>query len=589
VQAGRGRGEDRIGSKVHVRAANPSSPAAGRCVEAGARASAPDRCSDRTPTPTLPLSGGGTQGRERVANPRHNHLGLVAQVNASVIPAVCAALLLALVALAGGCATVLPPAPSPAIVAADDSLAARCARAFAALDEAVARAGVADAETARVGGFPYLRVNRLLASFRDEVGSDAAIREWIGYMQRLGREGWLVEIANLPPKDTEALLATLGEQGFGELPPTAFIEGCGNALRDGPDATPARREALRAAAVVPDDYDEWKRVVGAYPATRIPFAAGVRRWQDGTRAVFAQPLTALPVKGELKRYTVAGDTVGRERTRDVIAAARAASALGLPDASALAPLFATYAPVFEIDAASDADRVGRPAHGANGPAVDVSRPAIFTRVAYTRYDGRVHPQLVYAVWFPERPPSGPFDPLAGKLDAVIWRVTLDDSGEPLAFDTIHGCGCYHLWFPTPRARPLPLRDSLDEQAFVPASLPRVRAGERVVMRIAAGTHYVENVRVVPDERSDALRLPPADDDALRRLPLAAGGTRSLFGPDGIVPGTERGERWFFWPMGVREPGAMRQWGRHATAFVGRQHFDDADLFARYFVIESPSP
>jgi hypothetical protein len=42
-------------------------------------------------------------------------------------------------------------------------------------------------------------------------------------------------------------------------------------------------------------------------------------------------------------------------------------------------------------------------------------------------------------------------------------------------------------------------------------------------------------------------------------------------------------------MGVREPGAMRQWGRHATAFVGRQHFDDADLFARYFVIESPSP
>ena len=35
-------------------------------------------------------------------------------------------------------------------------------------------------------------------------------------------------------------------------------------------------------------------------------------------------------------------------------------------------------------------------------------------------------------------------------------------------------------------------------------------------------------------------------------------------------------------MGVPEPGAMRQWGRHATAFVGRRHFDDPDLLERYF-------
>jgi len=29
-----------------------------------------------------------------------------------------------------------------------------------------------------------------------------------------------------------------------------------------------------------------------------------------------------------------------------------------------------------------------------------------------------------------------------------------------------------------------------------------------------------------------------------------------------------------WPMGVASAGAMRQWGRHATAFIGRRHFDD---------------
>jgi len=38
----------------------------------------------------------------------------------------------------------------------------------------------------------------------------------------------------------------------------------------------------------------------------------------------------------------------------------------------------------------------------------------------------------------------------------------------------------------------------------------------------------------------------------------------------------------FWPMGIDSPGAMRQWGRQPTAFVGRRHFDDADLLERRF-------
>ena len=29
---------------------------------------------------------------------------------------------------------------------------------------------------------------------------------------------------------------------------------------------------------------------------------------------------------------------------------------------------------------------------------------------------------------------------------------------------------------------------------------------------------------------------------------------------------------------------MRQWGKHATAFVGERHFDDADLLERRFVL-----
>ena len=33
---------------------------------------------------------------------------------------------------------------------------------------------------------------------------------------------------------------------------------------------------------------------------------------------------------------------------------------------------------------------------------------------------------------------------------------------------------------------------------------------------------------------------------------------------------------------------MRQWGRQPTAFVGRRHFDDADLIERRFEWREPA-
>jgi hypothetical protein len=38
-------------------------------------------------------------------------------------------------------------------------------------------------------------------------------------------------------------------------------------------------------------------------------------------------------------------------------------------------------------------------------------------------------------------------------------------------------------------------------------------------------------------------------------------------------------------MGIPSPGAMRQWGHHATAFVGRRYFDDPHLFEKTFDVK----
>jgi hypothetical protein len=244
-------------------------------------------------------------------------------------------------------------------------------------------------------------------------------------------------------------------------------------------------------------------------------------------------------------------------------------------------LFATYAPVFEIETSGDFDRIGRlfwPSAAA--PQVDISQAVVYRRLGYTRYAGRTLLQLVYIAWFPERPRDGYFDVLGGHLDGVVWRVTLAPDGEPVLFDSIHPCGCYHMFFPTPRLEPLPAPRPGIEWAFIPASLPAVTESERLIVEVQARTHYLRNV--YPGQASSGVHYEFAEYDELRSLPLPQGGTRSVFAADGLIDGTERSERFLFWPMGIASPGAMRQAGTHATAFVGRRHFDDADIVEKRF-------
>ena len=172
--------------------------------------------------------------------------------------------------------------------------------------------------------------------------------------------------------------------------------------------------------------------------------------------------------------------------------------------------------------------------------------------------------------------------LAGRLDGVVWRVTLAENGSPLIYDTIHPCGCYHLFIPTEHVRARPQPETIEEGLFIPQALRAPAPHQRVVLKLAAFTHYLQRAGIEFARRDDGVVLALRDEHQLRALPLPGGGTRSAFMPDGLVAGSERLERFFFWPMGIRSAGQMRQWGRQATAFVGRRHFDDPALLDRYF-------
>jgi hypothetical protein len=446
-----------------------------------------------------------------------------------------------------------------------------CAAWFRDLDAKVDAAGVRDAQDARPPGFPYLRVSRFLSSFREGAGRDeAALRALADRMRSLDLEARRIEIANLPG----APVALERTRACGELLEAADL---GDA---------ATRATVLDRAVVPDDYSTAMRVLGLYGLTRIPFGAGVRRYQAEVRAAHHAPLEA-PAQGSLLSL---GPPPGAVLARGEVATLlRRASANPLripePAPAALARLFATYAPIFEIEVAGDYDRPGVPgwAKGRGAPVVDSSRPTVYRLAAWTRYRERSLLQLVYTLWFAWRPPQSEGDLLAGPLDGVVWRVTLAPDGEPLLYDTIHPCGCFHLFYPTPLAVPRAAPMGEPEWLLAPQTLPRIAEGERVRVRIATRTHYV--VRVTPVAAAAGASYATAPYDELRSLPLAGGGRRSLFGPHGLVEGTGRPERFFFWPMGICSAGAMRQWGREPTAFVGRRHFDDADLLEKRFALQ----
>ena len=480
----------------------------------------------------------------------------------------------ALALLLSGCAVLGPgPAPAPA-----DPAAQACLDWFARVDEQVAVHGVHDAQSARLPGFPQLRIERFEAALRDRAAADeAAFQAWLARLAALGAQGQALELRRLPP----AGLARLGLDRDAAL---ARGYACRHRLQQA-DARPGpRRAALLAQARVPDAYSTTARVAGLYALTRWPFSAGVQRWQQLTQAHFEATAAGQPAAWPLRRYRPEVSP-GPDPAAELAQAPRDALGVPQPGAALLQRLLQHHAPVLEVEDAGAFDRPGRALPGRGGAwALDTAQPTVYARVAHTLLQGRPALQLVYLAWFSERPASGAFDLLAGRWDGLVWRVTLGPDGRPVLYDTIHACGCYHLFFPTPALQPRPAPAAGIEWVFAPAAAPLPRDGERVVLRLASGSHYLVGLSADPPGEGTAYAL--RDEDELRGLPPAGAASDaawlSFYGPEGLLPGSERAERWFFWPMGVPSAGAQRQWGHHATAFVGRRHFDDADLIDRRF-------
>lgn len=462
-------------------------------------------------------------------------------------------------------------------VRATPSPEAACERFFHDLDRLTHEAGVSDGGAAHVAGAPYLRADRFLASFSGAGFSPEAYAGWLERLRMLDQQRRAGEIANL------------GIDGIGRGPASPFpglstrevVRECGQRLVQRDLGRRERRDDLSRQVAVPDAYVGWQRAAGVYPLTRLVLAEGVARLHREQRRSFLRPPEQLPRKGALLRYGPgpSASLTDREVRELLRVSSRNALQIPEPDPSALERLYEAFAPVWDVETATPADRIGSLQYGPGERIeVDGDAPTVYRFHSRTRFRGVPLLQLNYLIWFPERTASGPLDLYAGRLDGLIWRVTLSAEGQALAYDTIHPCGCYYLIFPGLGYRVVQPEDGT-EPVVSPYPLPPPKPGQRLAVRLSAGNHFVQAVYPVAEAVS-GIAYRWRDAAELSSLPDRGGRHRSAFDPDGIVAGTGRLERFLLWPSGIVSPGAMRQPGTYAIAMLGRRHFDDADLFDR---------
>lgn len=483
--------------------------------------------------------------------------------------------LLSFVLLFQGCIT-QTPYPEASLANED----AACLHWFETVDKEIAEHSLEDPASARIADFPQFRADRFLASLRNKLTSEDAFAAWLERLQQLDKSARKWEFANLPPESKQQLISKLPPgESFAQA-----VQRCGKRLTAISLNNPEHKKRLLQQIEVPDSYQTWKRYAGVYALSQYAAELGIERLHRELNAPFQLPLAQLPVEeGRLLRY--APPPSEPLHSADITAMLHKAYAnpltIPLLPSQQLQRLYGQFAPIWEIDSRNDNDEIGAVTLDTKGkPHIDTSRPTVYVMHAFTRYHDEILLQLIYQIWLPAREKTGIFDLYGGPLDSVIWRVTLSRDGRPIAYDSIHACGCYYMLFPAQGYKTISPQDGA-EQVLSPMTLPAIMPEQRLRLHLENRTHYLQQIALVsadPDEKARHYIWQAAEQ--LRSLPLPNGIRRSLFRADGIVDASERTERFLLWPFGVPSPGAMRQWGTHAIAFIGRRHFDDPFLMEK---------
>lgn len=369
---------------------------------------------------------------------------------------------------------------SPLVQAQDDprrameALLPDCLPRYAEIDARIAKAGVGDASYYRVPGYPYLRSDRLLASYDAELDDPGTFDTWM--LQLRDNDGFSrdIELRNLGLSDPERALLL------------SDLRLCAVWLSFLEFSEPEKVAELKKRIHLPEP---------AAPAAHTVVGADAAPDTDATVPVQRplRPARTQDATGVLARY--------RKLPRDEL------NRTGMTQDGWTA-LAEHHAPIWLL---------ARGAPGAltwseTGLVVDAQRPTVYFQPSFARMGDTALVQFHYVLWF-ARP--------AGGVDGLIWRVTLDEQGRPLMHESLDAAGQRHRWYPAQRLEPMP---------DVPVAVEAPMGIGPLAVSLEPSDHDVRAVQAAEAGEGPTYQLVPYE--SLLTLPLPGGETRSAFDTDG---------------------------------------------------------
>jgi len=451
------------------------------------------------------------------------------------------------------------------------------------LDEKVEAAGVRDASTFPIPGFPYLRTNRFFAALKKNLNDDSEKEAWVKWMQDLDLRSRKKEISNLPDA---MVLSLMSKEQPNRESLHRQVESCSSELLNHDQSHPDFYPLLRSFVDVPDEYSWFLRAVGLYPLVVIPVAVVTENSREKIRKRFNTDLKDLSPDGSLKAFVPGrGVSLTEEEVQEIIEESKKNPLkIPLPDEIQEKKLVQAFAPIFVQDVAASYDRPGQVVWRDHRIEVNPERPTVYYYISYAFLKREPILQINYVIWYPER--AGGMAPRIehGHLDGLTMRMSLDGQGKLWMVDVQNNCGCYHLFAPNRKRVDRILSRPLMFDAMVPQWLPSVSSGERLGIRTSSGWHQVQRVISVK-EAPDPISYELLPYEILETLPHEDDRTESIFDANGVGKGSERVERFILFSMGIPSVGSMRQRGHHAIELIGRVHFDDPGLFDKNFLFK----
>lgn len=417
-----------------------------------------------------------------------------------------------------------------------------CRTSFAEVDARIDKAGVRDAGYHQVEGFPYLRSDRLMASFTGEISDPDTYSIWILQLRDNDSFSRDIELRNLglPNQERAGLLSDLR---------LCSVWLSLNELEN--DAT--RERMVKATTVPPSQIAPPTTTKGREVQIKADFALDAAQLSSPGPLMLWQPQAPASDEEAPPGFDrLSHDELGR-------------SGMTTQWWNSLAE---AHAPRWLIETAGEQDQPGAPAwisnrDGSTQLGIDPKQPTVYYQASYVRFGGRSLIQFVYFMFFKSAAPT------TSPLDGVVWRVTLDPDGKPLVYDSIRMDGSDHLWFPAQTLLTRPVPPNQNALALTPQTVPV----EPWAVRLGSTDHLARRLIPIAPTQGTAktYALKPYED--LLTLDLPKGGTRSIYDPKGLL-------------VGASPASGPRQFGALPATPSGTLYFDDPYLIETVFVAPS---